>query len=172
MIKLAHPDYKINVTNLHKPSVLLSELKRLKLQRYCYAFWVKNNNTDILMNIGMSTGRHVGDRLYRKVGNLPGWDKYKLNGNWGSDMKMVVELVEEKFNKDLKIHKDNVCLHIWDTSNLTSPNFNSPTVEAEKKLFRDSKKKFGCIPAGNIQDPNDRNKSKVDKHHFSTLFFE
>jgi hypothetical protein len=172
MIKLAHPDYKINVTNLHKPSVLLSELKRLKLQRYCYAFWVKNNNTDILMNIGMSTGRHVGDRLYRKVGNLPGWDKYKLNGNWGSDMKMVVELVEEKFNKDLKIHKDNVCLHIWDTSNLTSPNFNSPTVEAEKKLFRDSKKKFGCIPAGNIQDPNDRNKSKIDKHHFSTLFFE
>ena len=172
MIKLAHPDYKINVTNLHKPSVLLSELKRLKLQRYCYAFWVKNNNTDILMNIGMSTGRHVGDRLYRKVGNLPGWDKYKLNGNWGSDMKMVVELVEEKFNKDLKIHKDNVCLHIWDTSNLTSPNFNSPTIEAEKKLFRDSKKKFGCIPAGNIQDPNDRNKSKVDKHHFSTLFFE
>jgi hypothetical protein len=172
MIKLAHPDYKINVTNLHKPSVLLSELKRLKLQRYCYAFWVKNNNTDILMNIGMSTGRHVGDRLYRKVGNLPGWDKYKLNGNWGSDMKMVVELVEEKFNKDLKIHKDNVCLHIWDTSNLTSPNFNSPTVEAEKKLFRDSKKKFGCIPAGNIQDPNDRNKSKIDKHHFSMFFDE
>ena len=172
MIKLAHPDYKINVTNLHKPSVLLSELKRLKLQRYCYAFWVKNNNTDILMNIGMSTGRHVGDRLYRKVGNLPGWDKYKLNGNWGSDMKMVVELVEEKFNKDLKIHKDNVCLHIWDTSNLTSPNFNSPTIEAEKKLFRDSKKKFGCIPAGNIQDPNDRNKSKVDKHHFSMFFDE
>ena len=83
-----------------------------------------------------------------------------------------VEFEEEKFNKDLKIHKDNVCLHIWDTNNLISPNFNSPTVEAEKKLFRDCKEKFGCIPAGNIQDPNDRNKSKVDKRHFSMLFNE
>jgi hypothetical protein len=172
MIELAHPTFKINLTELHRPSVLLSKLKRLRLQHYCYAFWVKNNNIWILMNIGMSTGRHVGDRLYRKVGNLPGWDKYQLTGVFGSDMKMVVELVEEKFNKDLKIHKDNVCLHIWDTNNLISPNFNSPTVEAEKKLFRDCKEKFGCIPAGNIQDPNDRNKSKVDKRHFSMLFNE
>tara|TARA_B100000780_G_scaffold194041_1_gene136823 strand:+ start:5089 stop:5607 length:519 start_codon:yes stop_codon:yes gene_type:complete len=172
MIELAHPTFKINLTELHKPSVLLSKLKRLRLQHYCYAFWVKNNNIWILMNIGMSAGHKVGDRIYRKVGNLPGWDKYQLTGSYGSDMKMVVELVEEKFNKDLKIHKDNVCLYIWDTNDLISPNFNSPTVEAEKKLFRDCKEKFGCIPAGNIQDPNDRNKSKVDKQHFSMLFDE
>jgi hypothetical protein len=171
MIELSHPNYKINLATLPKPSVLLSNLKRLKLQNYCYAFWVKHNNTNILMNIGMSEGNRVGDRLYRKVGNVPGWGQYQLTGVFGSDMKIVVEAVETKFNgMGLKIHKDDVCLHIWDTGNLTSPTFKSPTVEAEKKLFRDCKEKFGCIPSGNIQDPNDRNKAQIDKSHFNMLF--
>lgn len=174
MIKLVHPNYKVPLKNLERPYQLVSNFKQLDLQNYCYAFWVKdyNTNTQLLMNIGMSTGGRIGDRIYRKVGNLPGWGKNALTGDRGADMKLVVKAVEERFEHlGLKIHKDDVVLHIWDTNNLVVESFNSPTVEAEKKLFRDCKEKFGCIPAGNWQDPNDRNKEPVSKQQYN-MFFE
>lgn len=173
MVDLEHPNYKIPLAPLQRPYKLVSEFKKNRLQNYCYAFWVKENrsNTNILMNIGMSDGGRIGDRIYRKVGNLDGWGSHALTGVFGSDMKKVVELVEEKFEHlALKIHKNDVCLHIWDTTKLTSTTYKSPTIDAEKKLFRDCKEKFGCIPAGNIQDPNDRNKQSTSKVIFENLF--
>tara|TARA_B110000285_G_scaffold5647_1_gene5990 strand:- start:46 stop:564 length:519 start_codon:yes stop_codon:yes gene_type:complete len=168
MIELSSPNYTINVRNWSRPADILSIFKNRSLQNYCYAFWVSTSDKQILMNIGMSEGSEIGDRIYRKIGNLPGW-KYRFTGRYGSSMRLVVEATEKRFD-NLKIHKDDVSIHIWDTNDLISPNFNSPTVEAEKKLIRDSKKKFGCIPAGNIQDPNDRNKSLVHRKHFDSLF--
>ena len=175
MIKLAHPNYKVPLKNLKRPYQLVSSFKTLGMKDYCYAFLVKdyNTNTEILMNIGMSEGEHIGDRAYRKVGNLPGWGRNALTGDRGTDIKLVVKAVEERFEHlGLKIHKDNVTLHIWDTSNLIFDSYNSPTIEAEKKLFRDCKEKFGHIPAGNWQDPNDRNKDGVLPSVFVDLFEE
>ena len=173
MIELDHPNYKVPLSNLARPYLLVSNFKQLNLQNYCYAFWVKTPTTNVLMNIGMSTGGRIGDRIYRKVGNLPGWGSYELTGDFGSDMKLVVAAVEERFEHlGLKIHKDDVTLHIWDTNNLVVESFNSPTVWAEKKLFRDCKEKFGCIPAGNWQDPNDRNKEPVTLKTFNSFFEE
>ena len=173
MIDLKHPNYKVPLKNLDRPYDLVPNFKTLSLKDYCYAFWVKCMNTMILMNIGMSEGERVGDRVYRKVGNLPGWGSKTLTGDFGSDMKLVVEAVEKRFEHlGLKIHKDDVTLHIWDTSKLVFDSYNSATVEAEKKLFRDCKETFGHIPAGNWQDPNDRNHNgvlpSVFNKHFET----
>lgn len=173
MIKLAHPNYKVPLKNLDRPYGLVTNFKTLSMKDYCYAFWVKWANTNILMNIGMSEGERVGDRVYRKVGNLPGWGSKTLTGDFGADMKLVVNAVEQKFeNLGLKIHKDDVTLHIWDTSKLVFDSYNSATVEAEKKLFRDCKETFGCIPAGNWQDPNDRNQRGVRPSLFNDFFEE
>ena len=173
MINLKHPNYKVPLKNLNRPYDLVPNFKTLNMKDYCYAFWVKHANTNILMNIGMSEGERIGDRVYRKVGNLPGWGSKTLTGDFGADMKLVVEAVEQKFEElGLKIHKDDVTLHIWDTSKLVFDSYNSATIEAEKKLFRDCKETFGCIPAGNWQDPNDRNKAGVIPSIFSNIFEE
>lgn len=173
MISLEHPNYKISIKKLSKPNDLLREFKKAKLRDYCYAFYVDlpTHNICILMNIGMSTGGHIGDRIYRKVGNLPGWGNLALTGEFGADMRIVVDAVEKKYaHLGLKVHKDDVTLHVWDTGNLTVDSFNNPTVEAEKCLIRECKETYGCMPAGNFQDPCARNKGSVSKSLFSNLF--
>jgi len=173
MIDLQHPNYKVPLKNLSQPYDLVKNFKILSMKDYCYAFWVKCGDTRILMNIGMSEGKRTGERVYRKVGNLPGWGSKTLTGFMGQDMKVVVEAVEQKYeNLGLKIHKDDVTLHIWDTSKLVFDSYNSSTIEAEKKLFRDCKELFGYIPAGNWQDPNNRKRSIVSRKMFDTLFNE
>jgi hypothetical protein len=59
---------------------------------------------------------------------------------------------------------------LWDTSNIVVDSFNSATIECEKKLFRDCKAKFGIIPVGNTQDPNDRNKQTMVPSVWNYLF--
>lgn len=175
MVDLDHPNYKISLNKLRRPYDLVTNFKKLNIQYYCYAFYVYDpvTKTDILMNIGMSEGGRIGDRIYRKVGNLPGWGSQKLTGDFGSDMKRVVEAVEKRFaNLNLKVDRNNVTLHIWNTSNLSSNTLTSATINAEKKLFEDCKEKYLCIPAGNWQDPNDRNKAGVLTTVFSDLFEE
>lgn len=173
MVKLNHPNYRIPIRSLSKPNDLLRAFKIAKLKNYCYAFYVHvpSHNIDILMNIGMSTGGHIGDRIYRKIGNLPGWGNLALTGDFGSDIKNVVHAVEEKFaHIGLVVHKDNVTLHVWDTSNFVTDSFNNPTIEAEKELIRQYKNQFGNLPVGNFQDPCKRNKVTVSKMLFEELF--
>lgn len=172
MISLDNPDYTIFINTLARPSDLMNLFKNANLKDYCYAFYtnVPAHNIKILMNIGMSTGTEIGDRIYRKVGNLPGWGSLTLTGNFGADMKDVVNAVEAKYaHLNLKIHKDDVTLDIWNTKDLTVDSFNDPTIEAEKILIQDCKNTFGCMPAGNFQDPCTRNKS-VSKTLFNSLF--
>ena len=171
-VNLFKPDYKIDIVSLYRPNEILTEMKSRFLKDYCYAFWygIPYSEKEILMNIGMSEGGEIGDRLYRKIGNLPGWGNFELTGDFGKDMKDVVKRVEDKF--DIKIDKDYVYVHLWDTSTLKFDSYNSPTIEAEKKLFRDCKDIFGHIPIGNIQDPNDRNKDGVVPSLFNNLFDE
>jgi hypothetical protein len=171
-INLFSPDYKIDINNLLRPHDIVLEMQQHWLKDYCYAFWygIPNSDKEILMNIGMSEGGEIGDRLYRKVGNLPGWGNLELKGDFGKDMRDVVKRVENKF--DIKIDKDYVYVNLWDTSKLVFDSYNSPTVEAEKKLFRDCKDTFGKIPVGNIQDPNDRNKDGVVPSLWNSLFEE
>jgi hypothetical protein len=173
MIDLKKPDMRIDIKSLIKPYDLVTMLKKAKIKNYCYAFWVclPSLNMIILMNLGMSVGGRIGDRIYRKVGNLPGWGNKTLNGTFGSDMLIVVEAFEEKFKEHgVSVHKDLVYVDIWDTTNLTVNSFNCSTVEAEKKLFQDCYDQFGCLPAGNFQDPRKRNVNKVDYYVFTSLF--
>lgn len=175
MIDLNKPDYRIDIKNLSKPYDLVTFLKNNKICNYCYAFWVilPAQNLMILMNIGMSVGGHIGDRIYRKVGNLPGWGNAQLNGAFGSDMQVVVDAFEKKFeDQGIKVHKDLVHVHIWDTTNLQASTFNCPTIDAEKKLFQDCEDTFGCIPVGNFQDPRQRNVTSISISHFNDLFEE
>ena len=171
-IDLFTPDYKIDINTLLRPYDVVLEMQQHWMKYYCYAFWyaIPYSDKEILMNIGMSEGGEIGDRLYRKIGNLPGWGNLTLKGDFGKDMREVVKKVENKF--DLKIDKDYVYVHLWNTDKLVFDSFNSPTVEAEKKLFRDCKDTFGQIPVGNIQDPNNRNKDGVVPSLFNNLFDE
>jgi len=171
-VNLFSPDYKIHINNLLRPHDIVLEMQSHWLKDYCYAFWygIPYSDKEILMNIGMSEGGEIGDRLYRKVGNLPGWGNLELTGDFGKDMREVVKRVENKF--DIKIDKDYISVDLWDTGRLVFDSYNSPTIEAEKKLFRDCKDTFGHIPVGNIQDPNDRNKDGVVPSLFNNLFEE
>jgi hypothetical protein len=173
MIELNKPDYRIDIKRLSKPYNLVKFLKNKKIHNYCYGFWVDvpAQNLMILMNIGMSVGGCVGDRIYRKVGNLPGWGTAQLNGAFGADMKMVVEAFEEKFQHlGIKVHKNLVAVDIWNTTNLQATTFNCPTVDAEKKLFQDCEDTFGNIPVGNFQDPRKRNITNISISVFNNLF--
>jgi hypothetical protein len=172
MISLDYPNYKIYISTLSKPCDMLKIVNDLNLKKYCYAFnvFIQPTKSFIIMNIGMSKGEEIGDRLYRKIGNLPGWGVLELSGKFGSDMKEVVNRTEKKFKEfNLKIHKDDVILHVWDVNNLDVDSFNDPAVEAEKYLMRQYKERFGCMPAGNVQDPCNRNKS-ISKSHWNSLF--
>ena len=174
MVDLSQPDHSINISKLNAPYDLVRFCKRNKIEHYCYAFYVNVpvHNSMLLFNIGMSEGGRIGDRIYRKVGNLPGWGLQTLLGEFGSDMKSVVDQTEKKFqNFGLKIHKDDVILELWNTTNLISHTFSSATIEAEKKLIEDCEQTYGCTPAGNIQDPRTRNKQKVLRSVFNNLFF-
>ena len=171
MISLNEPHYKLYLKEVSTPSEVLRIMKRKGLSKYCYTFYVMDRNVKYIMNIGMSEGEHVGDRVYRKCGNLYGFGHNTLTGDFGSDMKTVVKLFEAKFT-DIQVHKDNVIVELWDTSNIIVDSFNSATVECEKKLFRDCKAKFGIIPVGNTQDPNDRNKQTTTPSVWNNLFFE
>lgn len=169
MINLNEPHHLISLNEVSKPAKILRFMKRERLNKYCYAFCVRDRNVTYTMNIGMSEGAHVGDRAYRKCGNLYGFGHNTLTGDFGSDMKAVVKRFENKF-PGIQVHKDNVILKLWDTSNIVVDSYNSATVECEKKLFRDCKAEIGCIPAGNIQDPNDRNRQTTTPSVWNDLF--
>ena len=169
MISLNKPHYRVFLDEVSTPAEVLRIMKANNLGKYCYAFHVKDKNVKYIMNIGMSEVAHIGDRVYRKCGNLYGFGHNALTGDFGSDMQVVVKLFEDKFT-DIQVHKDNVILELWDTSNIIVDSFNSATIECEKKLFRDCKAKFGIIPVGNTQDPNDRNKQTMVPSVWNYLF--
>ena len=174
MISLDNPDYKISLAKLSKPCVLLNLFQSLNIKNYCYAFLldIPSHNKNIIMNIGQSSGGEIGDRIYRKVGNLPGWGVLTLNGAYGSDMKKVIDAVEKKYaDIGVKVDKKDVTVHIWNVDNLDFDSFNEPAIDAEKCLINEYTNTFGSLPVGNFQDPRNRNRS-VSKSRFYNIIEE
>jgi hypothetical protein len=171
MIDLHSPTRIIQIKNLSRPIDIQRWCKKAKLQKYCYAFYVvdPSTNQELAMNIGMSIGGEIGDRIYRKVGNLPGWGSLALTGDFGADMKRVVEEFEKKYTH-IKVDKNQVNLHLWDTNNLTSQTIIEATIQAEKTLISQYEEIYGSIPVGNFQDPRTRNKSGIVTQVFNDLF--
>ena len=171
IINLNTPTRILQVKNFNLPIDILKWFKKVNLQKYCYAYYVVDPNTqkELVMNIGMSIGEEVGDRIYRKTGNLPGWGKAALTGQRGSDMKKIVKSFEERY-PHIKVYKDDVNIHIWETAHLESNNLIDATFTAEKDLLTQCESRDGIIPPGNYQDPRDRKKVAVNKTVAMDLF--
>ena len=170
-INLNAPNRILQVKNFLRPIDLLKWFEKANLQKYCYAYYVIDPNTqkEFIMNIGMSIGEEIGDRIYRKTGNLPGWGHLALTGERGADMKKIVKSFEEKY-PHIKVHKDDVNIHIWETGHLQSNNLIDATVTAEKDLLTQCENRDGVIPPGNYQDPRTRNIVAVNRIVAETLF--
>ena len=159
----------INIYTLNNPDLIINlcelsdyrQIKHLveyekKIKTYCYAFILKNvpQIRDTIINIGKDDCPD-DCRVYRKSGHLPGWDRPNLGSNTsGIDMKKVVVDRTEKLYPSVTVHKDNIIIHIWNTTDMVSQQYGvNPTITLECKLFDDFNNLYGGLPIGNIQKP-------------------
>ena len=169
---LQRPEFTINLKNILYPHEVRNYFKTQDIRKYCYAYWAHFPDGKIIMNIGMSNTANGGDRAYRKIGNIPGWGDFKLNGPNGSDMKKVIAAVEEKHN--VKIHKDIVSFDFWDCTNVVNESTRKDYIvrKMECELADNCEELFGCLPAGNFKDPRTEFRHKGVSLPLFDSFFE
>ena len=170
---LLRPEFTINLKNVLYPHQVRNYFKEQGIEKYCYAYWAHFPDVKIIMNIGMSNTANGGDRAYRKIGNIPGWKDFKLNGPNGSDMKKVVAAVEEKHN--VTIDKNMVSFDFWDCTNIVNESTRKDYIvrKMECELADNCEELFGCLPAGNFKDPRTEFRHRgVQLNIFNNLFPE
>ena len=154
---LNNPDLIINLCELSDYCQIKHIVEHEKnIKTYCYAFILKNvpQIGNKIINIGKDDCPN-DCRVYRKGGHLSGWGIRNLGPNTsGIDMKKVVVDRTEKLYPTLTVHKDNIIIHIWNTTDIVSEQYGiNPTIRLECKLFDEFNTLYGGIPIGNIQKP-------------------
>jgi hypothetical protein len=123
-------------------------MKSKQITHYVYIFSCPRG----VLKYGYSAdnSRSYGDRIYRQAGHLDGWTR-KLNGSSGSDMRIIAENYQNKYNETLD--RNNIQLSIIDLSNYdVLGSLESHCKNLERMLIDDSIERNGSAPIGNIDN--------------------
>jgi len=159
--------YVIDCSTLTHAHEIRKEMREAGVKRYCYAFVYKSE----ILKYGEQhkwDPTTYGERIYRQAWHIPGWPNTPKSSS-GSDMLDII--------KDFpSIHKDDVCIMIWDMTNYPRAYSTDPAYEVralERQLIREHIAEHGKKPVGNIKDEEhmDR-KTNVKDTLFWDLFAE
>lgn len=153
MVSIKKPDYVVYIKDLRRPIDISKIIKSLGDTGYSYSF--KYRNKPIKYGKSDNFSKTPGERLYRQIANLPGWDTIPAS-SCGKDIITAVNSFEKEEN--VKVHKDECTLEIWLSVNPS---------EDEDELLSQYKEDNGRLPAGNVKE---RVKGMVSKQHLSNFF--
>jgi hypothetical protein len=151
------PIYTIDLGKLYEASQICELMKSKQITHYVYIFTCTRG----VVKYGYSAdnSRTYGDRIYRQAGHLDGWNR-KLGGSSGSDMRIIAENYQNKYNETLD--RNNMQLVIIDLSNYDVPeSLESHCKNLERMLIDDSVDRHGSAPIGNIDNVTE---STVRRH--------
>lgn len=160
------PVHVFDLSQLLHAKEILAEMKRLQIESYCYAFIY---NTEVLkygLQYDLKKSSH-GERVYRQAFHIPGWPTKPSEKTSGNDMLDIVKLRPD-------IHKNDVCVKIWDMTayprcSSLKPNFEVDKLERE--LIKAHITQHGSRPIGNIKDESHMDNAVViSDSHFENLF--
>ena len=126
---------RIPLKDLAKPIDVSHEMTKAGIAReYVYTIGTDSK----IIKYGISTRGHsktLGERLYRQLGNIPGWSEPLVGGN-GSEMRDIIS----DFNKmyGVNITKDDVYVQVCDTIGKTHEERADHCSELEKELIEHS----------------------------------
>ena len=162
------PSYTIDLSKLFKASKICNLMKSKKITHYVYIFACAKG----VLKYGYSSdnSRNYGDRVYRQAGHLEGWHT-KLNGSSGSDMRVISENYQKKYNEVLD--RKNVQLCIIDLTNHDVPeSLESHCKNLERMLINDCIERNGAAPIGNVDNVTGSNVRKHKNEKQLKKFFE
>lgn len=153
MVNINKPDFVVSIKSLRRPIDISKIIKGLGDTGYSYGFKYKNK----LIKYGMSDNfsNTPGERVYRQIANLPGWDTIPAS-SCGKDILTAIDLFEKE--EGVKVHKDDCILEIWVSA--------TPSTD-EDELISQYKENTGRLPAGNVKE---RIKGIVSKQLLSKFF--
>jgi hypothetical protein len=133
--------YEIDLATLNDFTEVSQQFKDLNIINYVYYF-VENRRGIIKFGYSADNSAHYGDRVYRQAGHLHGWRR-RLEGSSGSDMRIICEQYQEKYNEVLD--RKNMKLYVI--------NMNRKSVQEcqdlERKLIDDCVLHNDRAPLGN-----------------------
>lgn len=159
MIDINKPDVIIYIKDLHRPIDISRIVAALGNIGYSYSFRYIPTNKIIKYGMSDNYSSTPGERVYRQIANLPGWDRIPASG-CGKDILTAVALFEKE--QGIKLHKDDCILEIWCSS--------TPSDDEDELLCQHRDNNQGRLPAGNIKGT--RLKGMVSKSVFNKFFVE
>ena len=168
---LDNPDKIYRCCEYVYPVQLKQYMKDDGFQNYVYAFNLKNiaDVGEEIINIGMHTG--PDNRVYRLLAYFPGFTKGKHIGPNGKDMLKILDRVDKKIHTNVNIHKNNLEIWIWSTTDLIGNKFKGcPTKESEKVVCNEFKNRYLRLPLGNKQDPSAHKNPGPEMDQVNSLF--
>jgi len=146
----AQPRYVMTVSKLPTPWGVITDFRRLGIRNYIYTIACSEDIIKHGMSCPRSERTKPGDRLYRQLGQLSGWDCDSLQGSSGSDLKLVVD----KYFPN--ITRNDITVTIYDMTNYSFFGGKLDLEKGEHALVAEYEKQHGRRPYGNIQDTTPR----------------
>lgn len=164
---LDNPDYELSLDQLDNPATVLKVFKNLDCANYSYSF----EHPAGTIKIGRSCAKTPGERLYRQIGHLPGWDR-KPESPSGNDIEIAVDLFEKAHG--VKVDRRDCVVKVWDVTGTASPSVADPELPsriAENDLLTEYEQITGALPPGNRKDTRtEMIKPYVSRDLFDNLF--
>ena len=159
------PSYTMKVSELPEPSAVLRAFARRGIRNYIYTIACPEDVIKHGMSCPRSGHTDPGDRLYRQLGHLNGWNGQPLQGASGADLKLVVD---KHFPH---ITRNDITVTIYDATNYSFFGGKLDLEKGEHALVSEYEKQHKRRPYGNIQDTAPRgNKAVVANATFGKFF--
>lgn len=160
------PSYTMTVSKLSTPWEVIKDFTRLGIRNYVYTIAYSEDIIKHGMSCPRSERTKPGDRLYRQLGHLNGWDSEPLQGSSGSDLKLVVD---KHFPN---VTRNDITVIIYDATNYSFFGGKLDLEKGEHALVDEYEKKHGRRPYGNIQDTAPRGTKAVTANATFEKFFK
>lgn len=154
MADINRPNAIVLIKDLQAPADISKVLKNLSAYNYAYAF--KHREKTIKIGMSAANSRMRGERVYRQIANLPGWE-YIPASDAGKDIIEAVRMFERQEN--VVVHKDECTVEIWLSNN---------ALLDESILLDQYYSIHKCLPPGNPKDT--RIKNRVCEKVLTDLF--
>lgn len=164
------PSFTVGVKDLTEASEISRMMKDRGIREYLYRVAYKGS---IVAKYGMSfpksTTSQAGERIYRQVGHMHGWETL-LNSKSGADWADVENAFYQQHG--IVMHKDDMVVTVWD---FTQHQFQTIDRKSEIRviegyLIQTHIDVMGHKPAGNIKEEGKVSRTKISSDVFTSMF--